>query len=101
MPVRETLPRGTLPEEAELRGQLEAELRNPTDNPEPVIVVEHPHPATTHLFAIWSRFDGLEQIVRSRILLDAFKAVRGEAEALNVTVSMGLTPVEARRMGIG
>ncbi len=100
MPVRETLIRSALPQEAELRNQLEAELRNPTDNPEPVIVVERPHPTTTHLFVIWSRFDGLEQVVRSRIILDAFEDVRGEREALNVTVSMGLTPAEAGRMGI-
>ncbi len=38
---------------------------------------------------------------RSRMILDAFKEVRGEREALNVTVSMGLTPPEAQRMGIG
>jgi hypothetical protein len=100
MPVRETLTHTAVPEEAELRRQIAIELRNPTDNPEPVIIVEHPHPTTTHLFAIWSRFEGLEQIVRSRIILDAFREVRGEPEALNVTVSMGLTPDEARRMGI-
>jgi hypothetical protein len=40
-------------------------------------------------------------MVRSRIILDAFKAVRGEQAALAVTVSMGLTPDEATRMGIG
>jgi hypothetical protein len=100
MPVRETLDRGVLPVEAELKRQLEAELRNPTNNPEPVIVIERPHPTTTHLFVIWSLFDGLEQVVRSRIVLDAFEEVRGEREALNVTVSMGLTPAEASRMGI-
>jgi hypothetical protein len=100
MPVRETLNRTAVPDEAELRRQIEAELRQPTDNPEPVIIVERPHPTTTHLFVIWSRFEGLEQIVRSRIILDAFSDVRGEREALNVTVSMGLTPAEAGRMGI-
>lgn len=100
MSVRETLTHRALPEEAELRRLLEAELRNPTDHSEPVIVVERPHPTTTHLFVIWSRFDGLEQVVRSRVILDAFGEVRGEHEALNVTVSMGLTPAEAGRMGI-
>lgn len=101
MAVRESLPRGSLPEEAELRRQIEAELRSPTDNPEPLIVVERPHPSTIHLFVIWSRFQCLEQVVRSRVVFDAFVAVRGEQEAQNVTVSMGLTPEEARRMGIG
>ena len=100
MPVRETLIHSALPEEGELQRLLEAELRIPTNNPEPVFVVERPHPTTTHLFVIWSRFDGLDQVVRSRIILDAFGVVRGEREALNVTVSMGLTPAEASRMGI-
>lgn len=100
MPVRESLNHAAVPDEAELRRQIEAELRHPTNNPEPVIIVERPHPTTTHLFVIWSRFEGLEQIVRSRIVLDAFGEVRGEHEALNVTVSMGLTPAEAGRMGI-
>jgi len=100
MPVRENLIRATMPEENELRKEIESELQQPTDNPEPIIIVERPNPTTTHLFVIWSRFDGLEQIVRSRIILDAFEAVRGEREVLNVTVSMGLTPAEAARMGI-
>lgn len=101
MPVRETLSHAAVPQESELRTQLEAELRQPTDNSEPIIIVERPHPTTIHLFVIWSRFEGLEQVVRSRIILDAFNEVRGEGEALNVTVSMGLTPAEASRMGIG
>ena len=101
MPVRESLARSTVPEEAELKRELEKELRTPTKREEPVFIIERPHPSTSHLFVIWSRFEPLEQVVRSRIILDAFESVRGKEEALNVTVSMGLTPVEAKRMGIG
>jgi hypothetical protein len=101
MPVIEKLPRGALPEEAALREELERELQAPSQALEPIIVVERPHASTIHLFGIWSKFEPLEQLVRSRILLDAFEAVRGKEEALKVTVSMGLTPDEARRLGIG
>jgi hypothetical protein len=101
MPVRETLARTPLPEEAALKHDLEEELRNPSDREEPVIVVERPHPSTIHLYAIWSKFEPLEQTVRSRIILDAFETVRGKEESLKVTVSMGLTPAEAKRMGVG
>jgi hypothetical protein len=100
MPVRESLLRYEIPGEAELRSQIEAELRTPSDNGEPVISIERPHPSTTHLFVVWSRFEHVDQLVRSRIILDAFRAARGEQEALAVTVSMGLTPTEADRMGI-
>jgi hypothetical protein len=100
MPVRNSLSRSVLPGEDQLRGELEAEMRAPRADGEPVIIVERPNPTTVHLYAIWSRFQGLEQTVRSRIILDAFAHVHGEPEAVRVTLSMGLTPEEARQMGI-
>lgn len=100
MAVREKLPRYSLPLEAELRQQIETELKSPSDIPEPLIVVEYPSPGTIHLFVIWTKFQGYDQTVRSRIILDAFTNVRGTQEALDVTVSMGLTPDEATQMGI-
>lgn len=100
MPIRDSLDRVGVPNEAELRNELEAELRNAKQEGEPLIVIERPHPSTTHLFVIWSRFDDLEQIVRSRLILDAYENVKGKAEAAKVTVSMGLTRGEADRMGI-
>jgi hypothetical protein len=101
MAVRDRLLRQDLPDEATLRAQLEAELRSPDDSTnDPLIVIERPHATSIHLFGIWSRFDGVDQYVRSRVLLDAFKAAKGEQEALKVTVAMGLTPEEAERMGM-
>ena len=100
MPIRENLRRRGVECEKELREQLMDELRNPKEEGEPEIVIEHPAPGTTHLFVIWSRWEELDQMVRSRIILDAFAAVRGEEEALEVTVSMGLTRTEADRLGI-
>ena len=101
MPVRDQLARNDLPQEGELRAALEAELRAPHAEGEPVIVIERPNPSTSHVFVIWFRFDGFEQTVRSRLVLDAYLAAKGEPEAMKVTVAMGLTPAEATRMGIG
>ncbi|HEY1691720.1 MAG TPA: hypothetical protein VGG39_06145 [Polyangiaceae bacterium] len=101
MPVRTSLRRHGLPDEAELRRALSDELRAPHAEGEPDIVIEQPAPGTTHLFVTWSRWDGFEQTVRARIILDAFEDARGEDEVLKVTVAMGLTPEEAARMGIG
>lgn len=100
MPVRDSLNRGEVPSEAELRSELEGELRHAKDEGEPLIIIDRPNSSTTHLFVVWSKFAELEQIVRSRLILDAYEAVRGQGEALKVTVSMGLTRVEAERMGI-
>lgn len=100
MPIRDSLEKVGVPNEAELRNELEAELRNAKTEGEPLIVIERPHPSTTHLFVIWSKFDDLEQMVRSRLILDAYENVKGTVEAAKVTVSMGLTQVEAGRMGI-
>ena len=100
MPVRDHLIHTPLPEEPELQRLLEAELREPTDNPEPIVIIRRLRPTTTHLFVIWARFDDLHQAVRSRIILNAFTAVRGEMEASLVMVSMGLLATEADRLGI-
>ena len=101
MPVRENgLRRQAVAAENELREELIAELRNPKNEGEPDVIIGHPSPGTIHLFVIWSRWEEMEQLVRSRIILDAFTAARGEEEASDVTISMGLTRAEADRMGI-
>ncbi len=102
MPIKQRgLDRRDVGSEAELRNALQAEFAHPQQTGEPEIIIEQSSPGTTHLYVIWSRWDDLEQVVRSRIVLDAFAAARGEAEALQVTISMGLTPAEAVRLGIG
>ncbi len=102
MPVREgPLRKIGVPSEEELRKLLEEEFRHPKEYGEPVIIIERPSRATTHLYVIWTRWADLEQVVRSRIILDAYQATKGDEEMLQVTVSMGLTPEEANRLGIG
>jgi len=100
MPVRDTLRQHAVLGEEALRAELKAELDHPKDSGEPEIVIERPNPATTHLFVIWSKWEDLEQMVRSRIILDAYGEAKGESEAVKVTVAMGLTQDEATRLGM-
>jgi len=101
MPVRDgTLRRTDVPSEQQLRSELHAEFTNPKDSGEPDIIIERPSPGTIHLYVIWSRWEGLEQVVRSRIILDAFEESHEAAEVVKVTVAMGLVPEESRRIGI-
>jgi len=100
MPVRTTLTRTQGPTEEDLKNELLRELRTPQAVGEPDIIIQGAAPAGVHLFVVWRRWAGLDQVVRSRIILDAYEEWRGEQEALQVTVSMGLLPEEARSMGI-
>jgi hypothetical protein len=100
MPVRNTLNKRNVPGEQTLRDELRDELTNPKSSGEPDIVIESPHPSTVHLYVIWSKWDELEQMVRSRIILDAYSEAKGEEEVDKVTVAMGLTPSEAERLGV-
>jgi hypothetical protein len=100
MPVRTHLTKISGPSEEELRNELIAELKAPKSSGEPDIIIHGGPPAGVHLFVIWSKWAGLEQVMRSRIILDAYEAIEGEHKTMNVTVSMGLLPAEAVAMGI-
>ena len=86
MPVRETWGKWEVAEEAALCAELKDELDHPKDSGEPEIVIERPHPSTVHLFVIWSKWEDLEQMVRSRIILDAYTEARGAAPSSVCTV---------------
>jgi len=100
MPVRDTLKSKQVPGEQKLLDALKAELEAPKQSGEPDIVVERPNPSTVHLYVIWSKWEHLEQMVRSRIILDAYEEAKGKKEAIKVTVAMGLTRDEADRLGV-
>ena len=88
-----------------LLARLEQEWKTP--NPaaaEPVIIettdVLRPQQTPTHLYVIWEAWRDLTPRRRSEMIMDAYVAVRGRADALNVTLAMGLTQEEADRLGI-
>lgn len=55
MPVRMGLGKRNVLGEDELRAELRSEIEEPKESGEPVIVIEKPHPGTTHLYVIWSK----------------------------------------------
>ena len=102
MPVKQLLKYQPSGNALELKNELIKEWKNQNStNDQPVILeeVQQPYP-TIHLFVIWDDWKDMEQTERSEIILDAFKEIRGEQKALDVTVSMGLTTNEAQRMKI-
>lgn len=85
----------------ELRRRLADEWRNPQEGDvEPFIIEESGNYRPTHLYVIWKEWADRNQQQRSEIIMDAFEDVKGRNKVLDVTVAMGLTPVEAKRMHI-
>ena len=91
---------------ADLRKGLTAELQRPENTPAPpaapVIYMEESGTPDnyTHWYAVWDRFEGVDNEERSRLLLETIREVQGPTEALRVTIAMGLTPAEAEGFGL-
>jgi hypothetical protein len=87
---------------AELSRRLADEWRDPSGpDPEPFIVEEQaPGSSATRIYVFWSEWSGLSQRERSEIIMDAYEKARGLDPSRRVTLAMGLTPEEARQMGL-
>lgn len=84
---------------------LAAELERPDDSPRPneaptIYYEELEAELGVHYFAAWSRFENVDGEVSGRALREAIRQVYGEAELRKVTIAMGLTPAEAKQMGL-
>lgn len=78
----------------EWRGQVSTE-------PRPYIIEEEdPRSAAVHVYVIWETWADLDQQARSEVITDAFWEFYGPKRGQDLLVAMGLTPVEATRMGI-
>jgi hypothetical protein len=91
------------PRTGELEQRLAREFAAPSDDPhaQPIIIAEPPGEGPiTRLFVIWDEWALLSQQDRSEIIMDAYVHAKGQAEALRISVAMGLTAAEAARMGI-
>ena len=74
---------------------------NPTAN-EPVILEDRDRSnKLVHVYVIWSKWAHLDGIERSEIIMDAAEKKLSQSDLLEITIAMGLTPDEAKRMGIG
>ena len=82
--------------------RLEEEIRHPQKGiTEPIIVMESQgQQVPNHLYIIWSEWGELTQLERSEIALEAYGQAKGRGVASNLRVALGLTPDEAKRMGI-
>jgi hypothetical protein len=53
----------------------------------------------SHVYAVWDDWGKLDQQARSELIIEAYWEVF-DVKGLALTVAMGLTPDEAKRMGI-
>ncbi len=69
---------------------------------EPLIIEEAPRDGDrpNHLYVVWSEWNDLTPLERSRLIMQAYEKYRGRDLANSVTLAMGLTPDEARKMNI-
>jgi hypothetical protein len=102
MPIRQLSRRTRDPEAQSLLERLVAEWQHPDPKAsQPIILEEREGPGKTiHVYVIWDDWGSLSGVERSEIIVDAFEQRYGQQESLDLTVAMGLTPVEADRMGI-
>ena len=53
-----------------------------------------------HVTVIWDRWAPIPADDRGRVILDAYTQARGEQEMLKISVALGVTVEESRRLGI-
>jgi len=103
VPIRHKLRRVSPPNAAELTRLLMQEWTNPQPSGQPLIVIEDEGGQPRHVYVIWDEWGDLSQVDRSMIIMDVVENLTGErriSDPSQVTVAMGLTSEEARRMGL-
>jgi len=103
MPIRNRLNRTLPPNSSELIRMLMEEWTKPKNEGQPVIVLEGGKEQPQHIYVIWDQWQGLDQTQRSEIIMDVVEHLSGPhalADISLVTVAMGLTTEEAKRLGI-
>ncbi len=79
------------------------EWTKPKKNGQPIIIVEGDENEPIHIYVIWDRWGEQDQTERSEIIMDVVDNLVGEDRLpvdSPVTVAMGLTKQEAKRLGI-
>jgi hypothetical protein len=103
MPVKQITRRGRVsPAGRPLLEQLDREWRNPDPSAsQPLIIEEVDNPdGAAHIYVVWDAWQSLSNIERSEVIVEAFEQRYGRDRAMELVIAMGLTPVEAERMGI-
>lgn len=103
MSFRRATVRTQLPAAHSLEARLQQELEAPSsdENTQPIILAEPSEPAPiSRLFVIWDDWAEISLQDRSEIIMNAYLRAKGQQAALRISVAMGLTLAEAKRMGI-
>jgi hypothetical protein len=89
-------------EHASLAAALAAEWINPQPAiSEPVILEETVRgQGVAHVYVVWSKWADLDGVERSEIIMEAAEKKFSPDEVLNISIAMGLTPIEADRLHI-
>ena len=67
----------------------------------PLIVIEEQrYTNTIQVTVVWDRWAGIDLEDRGRVIVEAFRQARGEDEAGRISIAMGVTADEARKIGM-
>ena len=86
----------------QLVDELYAEWARPNSTvSEPVILEEKSRSGKlVHLYVVWSKWSPVDRVERSEIIMDAAQKKLSTDDLLEITIAMGLTPDEAKNMGL-
>lgn len=82
---------------------LHNEWTKPKKTGQPLIIIEGGKDEPTHVYVIWDKWGDLTQTERSEVIMDVVDNLAGKDRLppdSPITVAMGLTGAEAKRMGI-
>ena len=103
MSFRRATARNQPPAAHGLEDRLQKEFESPSsdENAQPIISAEPPEPAPiSRLFVIWDDWVELSLQDRSEIIMNAYMRAKGQEAGLRISVAMGLTSAEAKRMSL-
>lgn len=88
----------------ELRGgaaDFETESSLPTSPAEAPVIIEEPTPrGPIHVTVVWNAWADLQPEDRGRVILEAYRQAQGEDKTRHISVALGVTSSEARRLGL-
>ncbi len=84
-----------------LEQEIKSNVEATTASPESPYIVEEPanRGRNLHVLVIWNQWKDVPKQERSRLILDAYEAVKGEEEMLKILFALGLTWDEAEKTG--
>ena len=84
----------------ELVGALAKELSKPTKKG-PLVIEEKVRGLNRiYVTVVWNLWQDVHPEDRAAVILDAYQAARGDLEMLKISLAVGATPEEAKKMGL-